>query len=143
MLGGGGAINVPETQVFPDGEQLITYTSLEGQHDVSWINYSCRFFFRKFFRFEVPQKAGFLFINRIYRGWQQFNPQPSSNVTRQRRAVPIDTYTVTVTRAVKDLNTFIYISGLSISSKNSGLDQADVDGSCFTVKIVVKCNAEN
>jgi len=57
----------------------------------------------------------------------------------RHRAVTINTYTVTVERAVQDINRFIYISRLSISSKNSGSDRADVEGSCFSVKIVEKC----
>ena len=46
-------------------------------------------------------------------------------------------------RAVRDTNRFIYISKLSISSKNSGSNRADVEGSCFTVKIVEKCTYYN
>jgi len=51
--------------------------------------------------------------------------------------------TVTVERAVQDINRFIYISRLSISSKHSGSDGADVEGSCFTAKIVEKCTYYN
>ena len=69
--------------------------------------------------------------------------RPSSTVTGRHRAVTIDTYTVTVERAVQDINRFIYISRLSISSKHSGSDGADVEGSCFTAKIVEKCTYYN
>ena len=77
------------------------------------------------------------------RGRQKYRHRPSSTVTGRHRAVTINTYTLTVERAVQDINRFIYISRLSISSKNSGSDQADVEGSCFTVKIVEKCTYYN
>jgi hypothetical protein len=77
------------------------------------------------------------------RGRQKYRHRPSSTVTGRHRAVTINTYTVTVERAVQDINRFIYISRLSISSKNSGSDRADVEGSCFTVKIVEKCTYYN
>ena len=57
---------------------------------------------------------------------------PSSTVTGRHRAVTINTYTLTLERAVQDINRFIYISRLSIGSKNSGLYRADVEGSCFS-----------
>jgi len=77
------------------------------------------------------------------RGRQKYRHRPSSTVTGRHRAVTINTYIVTVERAVQDINRFIYISRLSISSKNSGSDRADVEGSCFTVKIVEKCTYYN
>jgi hypothetical protein len=50
----------------------------------------------------------------------------------RHRAVTINTYTVTLECAVQDIDRLIYISRLSISSKHSGLDGADVEGSCFS-----------
>ena len=38
----------------------------------------------------------------------------------------LNSYTVTAERAVQDINRFIYISRLSISSKNSDSDRVDV-----------------
>jgi len=77
------------------------------------------------------------------RGRQKYRHWPSSTVTGRHRAVTINTYTVTVERAVQDINRFIYIPRLSISNKHSGSDGADCEGSCFTVKIVEKCTYYN
>ena len=63
-------------------------------------------------------------------------PNPYSSAT-------IKTYTVTVERPVQDINRFIYIAGLAISDKNSDSDRADVEGSCFTVKLLEKCTYYN
>jgi len=43
------------------------------------------------------------------RGRQKYRHRPSSTVTGRHRAVTINTYTVTVERAVQDINRFIYI----------------------------------
>jgi len=53
---------------------------------------------------------------------QKYRHRPSSTVTGRHRAVTINTYTLTLEHAVQDINRFIYISRLSISSKNSGSD---------------------
>ena len=58
---------------------------------------------------------------------QKYCHRPSSTVTGRHWAVTINTYTLTLERAVQDINRFIYISRLSISSKNSGSDRADVE----------------
>ena len=63
---------------------------------------------------------------------QKYRHRPSSTVTGRHRAVTINTYTLTLERAVQDINRFIYISRLSISSKNSGSDRADVDSNFST-----------
>jgi len=76
---------------------------------------------------------------KAVRGRQKYRHWPSSTVTGRHRAVTINTYTVTVERAVQDITRFIYISGVAISDKNLYSDRADVEGSCFTVKIVEKC----
>jgi len=72
------------------------------------------------------------------RGRQKYRHQPSSTVTGRHGAVAINSYTITVEHVVQDINRFIYIARLSISCKHSGSDGADVEGSCFTVKIVEK-----
>jgi len=77
------------------------------------------------------------------RGRQKYRHRPSSTVTGRHRAVTINTYIETVECAIQDINRFIYVSRLSISSKHSGSDGADVKGSCFTVKIVEKCTYYN
>jgi len=56
------------------------------------------------------------------RGRQEYRHRPSFTVTGRHRAVTLNTYTVTVERAVQDINRFIYISRIPISSKNSGSD---------------------
>jgi hypothetical protein len=75
--------------------------------------------------------------------------RPSSTVTGRHRAVTINTYTVTVERAVQDINAFVGIrmleimgtAGLDIWNNRVryGLDKANVEGSYFLVKIVEKC----
>jgi len=90
-----------------------------------------------FQRGKVPSRTveGVLFsvVNRPFRPRPLRTAcPPSSTVTGRHRAATINTYTVTVERAVQDINRFIYISRLSISSKNSGSDRADVEGFCFS-----------
>jgi hypothetical protein len=76
------------------------------------------------------------------RGRQKYRLRPSSTVTSGHRAVTINTYTVTVERAVQDINRFIYISRFSISSKiQVRIEQMLKD--LASVKIVEKCTYYN
>jgi hypothetical protein len=53
------------------------------------------------------------------RGRQEYRHRPLSTVTGRHRALPITIYTVTVARAVEDINGYIYISRLSINRNHS------------------------